>query len=1225
MGPGRAGPEKTHAAGPTRVVLFSSDGMRPDLMQQYAAAGAMPTYAGLMATGVRGANGMVQAFPPNTGVGWYTMATGTYPSEHGSTNNTFHRTGDSFANSTSFSGAGVLQADTIANAAERAGKKVAQIEWVGGRNAGISGPTVDFVNFFSTRGVLTAPAIADEQNGAAAFGLSYQVAAFADASGWTNVPASTLTPKQTTLTVPTTFAAQNPTRTYDVYIYAAGSGYDHALLVRSGAGKDGSQAAATLAVGDFKEIKLTGADGLIGARAGQTAGFYTKLISLAPDLSSFKLYFTSVERVIATCATAACNALPAGASGENRLEKYIADNLPTAVSADFAPLEARIIDEDTYVEQGRDLEKAYGDAVLEYILGTLQPDTDLALVGFPVTDEFSHQFMGLYTPTDMDGDPNPYFDNVDGVGPPDGRTAIREGYVRSAYHEADAKLALARSLMGGNPTTFAGSDHGFGPQWYAVNARKVLFDAQVDGMSLHASGGATASNCRGVASDLTKACWAGGTIQIYINPTLPAGTTYAEVRSAVIDAFENLTDPANPGKQVVSTIMTKEELRDVDGSDSLHPNRSGDVVVVLRPPYQSDAGTPGQRIAFSQFFGQHGYLPDLVDLAHNVNMHATFVAGGPGVRHQADVAGVRAIDLAPSLSYFMGIPEPQNARGKILLKLFNGTSALKEVDILDISDYHGQLVPLAEAPDSVGPTFGIGGAAFLKPWFDVYRAENPGATITVAAGDSVGATPPISAFFGDKPTIELMNEMGFTYDGLGNHNFDRGQQYLRNELIPLAKFKFVSANIIDPATGKTPAEWAPSRTFDFGAVRLAVIGFSNDDLPTLINPAGLVPFVVTNSTDAVNQRAAQLSKQKGIDAVVAIGHLGATGGTLDNPTGPAVDLADNVTDVDAVIGDHTDFQMLSNRPNGVLLTENRSKGVRFTRVRLIVDTVANQVVYKTADFHKPWDIGVTPDPTIQARIDALNAELAPILNTQIGSSSKFIPRADQCGNGNGRTCESLVGDVVTDSMRTTYAPTGVQFAITNSGGLRADLTCPTTDNPNDFCPAYTPPPYPITRGQVLTVLPFGNIVVTVTVNGAELKTMLENGVSRMPAVDGRFPQVSGLCFTYDIAQPAGSRVVSAVMADAAGNCTATPVDLTSATSYKIAENDFMMNGGDGYPVFTSRATTQDIMDQVTADYIAANSPLSPFVKAFPDGRVNCADSTGPGVGNDCPPLTPSFP
>jgi 2',3'-cyclic-nucleotide 2'-phosphodiesterase (5'-nucleotidase family) len=504
----------------------------------------------------------------------------------------------------------------------------------------------------------------------------------------------------------------------------------------------------------------------------------------------------------------------------------------------------------------------------------------------------------------------------------------------------------------------------------------------------------------------------------------------------------------------------------------------------------------------------------------------------------------------------------------------------------------------------------------------VYRAENPGATITVAAGDSVGATPPISSFFGDKPTIELMNKMGFTLDGLGNHNFDRGQNYLRTELIPLAKFKYVSANIINPSTGKTPPEWAPSRTVDFGSVKLAVIGFSNDDLPTLINPAGLEPFVVTNSTDAVKKRATQLRKQPGIDAVVAIGHLGATAGTLNSPTGPVVDLADNVPNVDAVIGDHTDFQVLTHRPNGVLVTENRSKGIRFTRVRLIVDTVANRVVYKTADFHKPWDIGVTPDPVIQARIDELNAQLGPVLNTVIGTSTKFIPRTDQCGNTAGRTCESLVGNVVADAMRTKYDPTGVQFAITNSGGLRADLTCPTTDNPSDFCPAYTPPPYPITRGQVLTVLPFGNIVVTLTVSGAELKTMLENGVSEMPAVNGKFPQVSGLCFTYDIALPAGSRVLAAVRTDAAGNCTATPVDLTAASSYKIAENDFMAGGGDGYPVFSSRATSQDIMDQVAADYIAANSPISPFVKAFPDGRINCADSNG-ATAPDCPALTAS--
>jgi 2',3'-cyclic-nucleotide 2'-phosphodiesterase (5'-nucleotidase family) len=1238
FGPGRAGPEKTGAASPTRVVLFSSDGMRPDLMHKYVSEDAMPTYASLLAAGVEGDNGMLQAFPPNTGVGWYTMATGAYPGEHGSTNNTFFRSGDTFSNRTSFSSAGVLQADTIAEAAERAGKKVAQVDWVGGiaaSNRGFVGPTVDFATFYSNRAVRVGVSDPVEVDGAAAFGTNYQAGGVAPASGWSGVPPGdpAAAPQEAAWSIPSA-SSSNPSRTYNLYFYDSvvnGSpAYDHVIVDTDD--KNAATGALDLAVGDFKGIKLT----LIGSRAGQLAGHYIKLISLAADASNFKLYATSIARPQAKCGTAACNAL-LHLPGEDPLEAYIANNLPAWAAADFAPLEGGVIDEDTYVQQGRDLEREYGDAVMQFILGTLQPDTDLAMVGYPVTDEFSHQFMALVTPTDIDGNPNPCYDvtpkfddtECTGRGTA-GRVATREGYIRSAYHEADAKLKMARDLMGGNPTTIAASDHGFAPQWFAVNGNAVLNAATVHNtstntdVSLHASN-ANASNCGAATSDLAKACWAGGTIQVYVNTTLPTGITYEAVRTSAINAFQSLQDPNNPSAQVVARVMKKEELRNVDGSDSLHPNRSGDVVVALRPPYQSDAGTNGQEIALSHFFGQHGYLPNLVNLANNVNMHATFVAGGPGIEHQPDVAGIRAIDIAPSISYFMGIPEPQNARGKLLLKLFEGTSALKEIDILDISDYHGQLIPLSETADTVGPSFGIGGAAFLKPWFEVYRAENPGGTITVTAGDAVGATPPISSFFGDKPTIELMNKMGFTFDGLGNHDFDRGQQYLRETLIPLAKFKYVSANIIDPATGKTPPEWAPSRIVDFGSVRLAVIGFSNDDLPTLINPAGLAPFVVTNSTNAVKMRATQLRKQPGIDAVVAIGHLGATAGTLNSPTGPLVDLADNVSNVDAVIGDHTDFQVLTSRPNGVLVTENRSKGIRFTRVRLVIDTSTNKVVYKTADFHKPWNIGVTPDPEIQARIDELNAELGPILNTVIGSSTKFIPRADQCGNSAGRTCESLVGNVVTDAMRTKYAPTGVDFAITNSGGLRADLTCPTTDNPNDFCPAYTPPPFPITRGQVLTVLPFGNVSATVTITGAELKAFLENGVSAMPAVNGKFPQVSGLCFTYDIALPAGSRVLSAVRADAAGNCTTTPVNLLAASSYKIVENDFMAGGGDGYPVTNTKPTyaTQNIMDQDLADYVAANSPISPFVKAFPDGRINCADSNGPGVGNDCPPLTAS--
>jgi 2',3'-cyclic-nucleotide 2'-phosphodiesterase (5'-nucleotidase family) len=102
-----------------------------------------------------------------------------------------------------------------------------------------------------------------------------------------------------------------------------------------------------------------------------------------------------------------------------------------------------------------------------------------------------------------------------------------------------------------------------------------------------------------------------------------------------------------------------------------------------------------------------------------------------------------------------------------------------------------------------------------------------------------------------------------------------------------------------------------------------------------------------------------------------------------------------------------------------------------------------------------------------------------------------------------------------------------------------------------------------------------------------------------------------LCFSYDISAPAGSRVTGAVRQAADGSCTGAPIDLTAASTYTLAENDFMSTGGDGYPNFFSRATTQNLMDQVLADYISANTPVSPAIQ----GRINC-------VGASCPVVTP---
>lgn len=1214
------GPNDTSAL-TNKTIFFAADGMRPDLMENYAAAGDMPTYAAMMSDGVKGANGLVQGFPPNTGVGWYTLATGTYPSEHGSTNNTFFRAGEtSFNNRTAAFSNGVLLADTIAESAERANKKVVSVEWAGGSRTAtpVQGPVVDYRNFYSNRGLWTNWDVPGQPAGATAFGVQYQRFDLADATGWTNVPMSYSPAKEGVFDLGSYTSGGNPVIAndrYDFYVYDttddATMNYDYVLIVPNANGKDGTASVANLMAGEWADVKV-----VLAIPAGKTAGFYVKAMLFAPDLSQFSLFFTSVARAVATCT---------GCGYAGDFEDDLNRLFPSSTAADYAIFESGLVDADTYVEQGLMWKDAHW-AYLHYIIGTdLVPTVtggtvpgmgyrpDLLLLGNPVTDEFSHMFLGLTVPM-VSGIANPHYNTYTSYGQVI-TPAIADGFLRAAYMEADATLALGRELMGGHTTTVASSDHGFGAQWLAVNAGKVLFDAGLQ--SNGPTPGEVFSNCRAGAGtgaiNKAKACWAGGTAQIYLN--VPAAD-YQTVRDQVIAAFQNLTDPSNPGAEVVLRILKKEELRDVDGSDSLYPNRSGDVVVVLKPPYQFDAATFGQTIAFSQFFGQHGYLPDTVDFDSSVNMHATFVASGPGIRRQDPVHGVRAIDLAPTISFLMGIPGPLNARGRILYNLLPRPGQYKEATVLSLSDYHGRLVPESEVADAIGsnPSYSISGAAFLKPWIDWYREEARDGAVFVTAGDSVGATQPVSNFFGDVPTIDALNMMGLSADTLGNHNFDRGQEYLRTVLIPRSDFPYLSANAVYP-DGTLPPEWKASHVFDFRGFKLGVIGYTLPELPQLVFPGYLDPFVITDAADAVNAEATRLRSRGKVNAIIAVGHLGADGGTITNPDptiSPLLDFAGELNHVDAVIGGHTHRQYITSK-DGVLVVENMNYGLRFTRMRLVVDTNTKAVIYKTADFHKPWNIGVTPDPAIQMMIDDLNAQLAPILSPVIGESDRAVSRADACGNAQGRTCESLIGNVTTDSMRTTY---GVDFAITNSGGLRANLTCPVTDIPTDFCPPFTPPPYPITRGQVLAVLPFGNTVVKVQVTGAELKTMLENAVSSMPGANGRFPQVSGMCFVYDISALAGSRVLGAVRQAPDGSCTGAPIDLTGAAAYWIAENDFMATGGDGYPNFYSsgRVISLDYMDEVLADFIIATTPLSPIIQ----GRIVCTTSGTPA----CPVVTP---
>jgi 2',3'-cyclic-nucleotide 2'-phosphodiesterase (5'-nucleotidase family) len=531
-----------------------------------------------------------------------------------------------------------------------------------------------------------------------------------------------------------------------------------------------------------------------------------------------------------------------------------------------------------------------------------------------------------------------------------------------------------------------------------------------------------------------------------------------------------------------------------------------------------------------------------------------------------------------------------------------------ELQFLNVSDWHAQLDPLPVS--GIGD---VGGAAVLSSYWNADRAENPN-SLTLTAGDAFGASPPLANFFEEVPAVLAMRMMGFDVDTFGNHNFDRGIGHLQR-MIDLAAaspssqpgepFRYVSANLRNRDDNLTGVE--DFEIFEVGGVKVGVVGITNPEAPELVFPGNFGTIEPTDPVPAAN-RAKARARRAGAKVLVAITHLGVTGFDEDgNAFGPLIDFAEDVGGFDIIFGDHTNVEF-NGIVNNALVVENRSKGRTYAKVNLSVDPRNGRVLDRSVEFVTPVAANVTPDPAIEAMLQPFRDELAPILNQVVGASTVAIPRSDSCGRADGRLCESLVGNVATDAMRMAY---GTDFAITNAGGLRADLTCPAMDSATDFCPPFTPPPFPITRGQVLTVLPFGNVAATLTIDGPELKTYLEHGVSAMPGANGRFAQVSGLCFSYDVSASVGSRVTQVVRQAEDGSCSGPPVDLTSASTYSLAINDFMASGGDGYPNVFSRIVTRNVMDQDVEAYIMANSPISPSIQ----GRIVC---TGAGCPTPLP-------
>ena len=420
------------------AVFFVADGMRQDIVARYAAQGLLPTMSSFLKKGsLASGNGLLTQAPPNTGAGWYSLATGAWPGVHGSTEQHVPhqrpaggRDDPGFGVSTSSFAPNVLQAESIAQSAERSGLKVAQVEWAGGRNATIQGPTIDFQSFFSGRGVATnfigtaGDALFDDAPFIAAFGLQFDhpsgyagQPAFPDAApkpaaGWTGSLPATFSPAMEMRLRVLDFGVDK--YGLNAWIFDstndAKTNYDKVLFSRT---KSAADSVGILRKGQFADVKVKIVG---GASAGLTAGMLIRVEELTGNLSRVRLFHTSVSRAIASWPT--WGGEP-GFTGD--FAEYLAQTFPTSTAADFAVLEAGVVSEETYVEQGLYWKTGH-EPMLEYVVEKYDPD--LLLAGMPTTDEFQHQFMGLVSPKLPNGEANPAFDDFDLNGVKDGRTSL---------------------------------------------------------------------------------------------------------------------------------------------------------------------------------------------------------------------------------------------------------------------------------------------------------------------------------------------------------------------------------------------------------------------------------------------------------------------------------------------------------------------------------------------------------------------------------------------------------------------------------------------------------------------------------------------------------------------------------------------------------------------------------------------------------------------------------
>jgi 5'-nucleotidase len=536
-----------------------------------------------------------------------------------------------------------------------------------------------------------------------------------------------------------------------------------------------------------------------------------------------------------------------------------------------------------------------------------------------------------------------------------------------------------------------------------------------------------------------------------------------------------------------------------------------------------------------------------------------------------------------------------------------------ELQLLGINDFHGNLestglsttVGPPVPPSTSNRTTPSGGAEHLATALRQARAGHRH-SMTVSAGDLIGASPLLSALFHDEPTIEAMNLIGLDLNSVGNHEFDEGATELlrmqRGGCHPVdgcadgdgfrgARFKFLAANVVVEATGRTlfPAY----RIEKFEGIKVAFIGMTLEGTPDIVSPSGVAGLDFRDEAETVNALVPRLKRQ-GVEAFVVLMHEGgfqtaAAAWEYDTCKTTVSDPLNRIAaemspEVDVIVSGHT-HTAYNCVLYGKRVTSASSNGRLFTEIDLQLDRRTRDIVATPAAQNRVVEQGVFAKALdITQLIAKYNQFAAPLRDRIVGSITATIPEiTDDSG-------ENAAGNLIADAQdaATASSTTGnAVAAFMNPGGVRTDagFVYPASGAEGDGN---------VTYGESFNVQPFGNSLVTMTLTGAQLYEMLKQQWCGRGSRTVLLPS-SSVEYTWSRALLPAPNTSCASASNPVTSFTIDGAPVVKGQSYRITVNSFLADGGDTFPVL--RAGTERLGGAVDTDaleaYFKANSPLSP--------------------------------